>query len=58
MDHIIAYRINGGRLEFVLDPEGDVCVFSGADTAISYADGNALFRSGRADYQIIELDEL
>lgn len=58
MDHIIAYRIHDGRLEIVLDPEGEICVFPNADEAIFYADGNALFSSGQADFQIIELDQL
>jgi hypothetical protein len=57
MDTIIAYRVDGGVLQFVLQGE-DVCIFAHKDEAIGYALDNALFNSGQADYQIIELDEL
>ncbi len=61
MDCIIAYRVNGGPVEMVMNFEEDdakVAVFPNMDNAISYADGNKLFQSGQATYQIIELDEL
>lgn len=59
MDTVIAYRVNGGKVNFVMAEDGmDVCVFPHQDAAIDYADRNALFQSGQADYQIITLDEI
>lgn len=58
MDTIIAYRVNGGKLQVVLSEDGEIEVFSHQDYAVDYALDNALFNSGQADYQIIELDEL
>ena len=58
MDTIIAYRTNDGPVQFVLDDQGDTAIFSHRDEAIRYAEGNRLFHSGQAVYQIIELDEL
>lgn len=61
MDCVILYRVNGGRVEFVSDAKTDtenIAVFQHMDDAIAYVDANALFQSGMADYQIVELDEL
>ena len=59
MDTIIAYRVNGGKLQFVGDEDGEiVTVFPHHDAAVAFADASALFQSGQADYQIITLDEL
>jgi hypothetical protein len=57
MDTIIAYRINDGRVEFVME-RGMVAVFSTRENAAVYAFNNRLFASGQAEYQIIELDEI
>lgn len=58
MDCVIVYRINGGKVEFVIDDEGDANVWPHKDDAIAYALSNALFQSGQTDFQIVELDEL
>lgn len=59
MDTIIAYRVNGGKVEVVTDPAGEnIAVFSHQDVAIDYANALPLFASGQATYQIIMLDEL
>lgn len=58
MNVIIAYRVNGGRPQFVMDDDGEVSVFGDQDQAIDYTLQNALFQSGQADYQVIVLDEI
>ena len=58
MDTIIAYRVNGGKLQIVTDADGEIEVFPHQDDAVEYADSNQLFKSGQADYQVIVLDEL
>jgi hypothetical protein len=58
MDTIIAYRVNGGQVQFVLNDDGECAVFAHHDEAVTYALDSALFASGQADYQIITLDEL
>jgi hypothetical protein len=59
MDTIIAYRVNGGKVNLVMTEDGsDICVFPHHDDAVAYADEVGLFQSGQADYQIITLDEL
>jgi hypothetical protein len=59
MDCIIAYRVNGGPVEIVLGINNrGPAVFPNHDRAVAYADGNKLFQSGQANYQIITLDEL
>lgn len=59
MDCIIAYRVNGGDVEMVLNRTGiGVVVFPNHDAAVTYADANKLFQSGQADYQIVVLDGL
>lgn len=59
MDCIIAYRVNGGNVEVVMDlARENVSVFSHHEFAVDYVDANPLFQSGQADYQIIVLDEL
>lgn len=55
-DIIIAYRINGGQVQFVLDDDTDVTIFRDTKHAEHYVEHNALFRSGQATHQIIELD--
>ena len=58
MEAVIAYRVNGGPVEMVLEEAGDVAVFGTVERATLYAESNALFRSGQGVYQILELDEL
>lgn len=59
MDCIIAYRVNGGDVQLVMDEaEEKVAVFPHQDAAVDYADNSRLLQSGQADYQIIVLDEL
>ncbi len=60
MDTIIAFRLNGrGPVRMVMDLDGtDVAVFSDYDIAVDYAEANPMFSSGKADYQIIVLDDL
>lgn len=59
MDTIIAYRMNGGKVEVVMDPAGEnIAVFPHQDVAIDYVNALPLFASGQAEYQIIVLDEL
>ena len=58
MECIIAYRVNGGRVRMVMDEEDEIAIFPHEGKAIAYAYANALFRSGQADHQIIELDDL
>jgi hypothetical protein len=61
IDCVILYRVNGGPVEFVYNPENEnepIAVFGSLDDAISYTEANALFLSGQADFQIVELNEL
>lgn len=59
MDTIIAYRVNGGDVEIVLDIDATgPSIFPNHEAAVAYAVANKLFQSGQANYQIIELDEL
>lgn len=58
MDTIIAYRVNGGKVQMITEEDGDIAIFSNRDRAILYANANPLFPSGQADYQVIVLDEL
>jgi hypothetical protein len=56
---IILYRIKGGEyVEVVRDPEDphEIAVWPHIDSAIAYCNTN--FRDGKANYQIVELDEL
>jgi hypothetical protein len=57
-DIIIAYRVNGGKVQFLLDEEGDVAIFTDMKHVDHYVEHNALFRSGQTTLQIIELDEI
>ena len=62
MSCIILYRINGGPVEALCktsaDDMGQLFEFPHLDDAVAYAERNALFQSGQADYQIVELNEL
>jgi hypothetical protein len=60
MECVILYRTRGSLrlVEYVSDPDGTMTVFPHFDAAAAYALSNALFDSGQADYQIVELDEL
>ena len=63
MNCCILYRVNGGKLQFVYDPDDEndhaqISEFPDFDAAVAYVEGNKLFQSGQADYQIVELDEL
>jgi len=58
MECVILYRVNGGRVAVVAEPEGEIAVYPHLDAAVDYAESNKLFQSGQADYQIVELDEL
>ena len=64
---IILYRINGGKVQAVLNDDEEICEFPHMDAAVRYAlngadDPPSLFakicESGQADYQIVELNEL
>jgi hypothetical protein len=57
---VILYRGKDERIQFVRDPEdpGEIAVFPYFDAAIAYCGTSELFKSGQADYQIVELDEL
>ena len=57
---IIVYRDKEARIQFVRDPEdpSEIAVFPHFDAAIAYCDTSELFKSGEADHQIVELDEL
>jgi hypothetical protein len=59
---VILFRVNGGPVMAVMEctPENEyrILEYPNLDAAITYADANKLFRSGQADYQIVELDEL
>lgn len=55
MDTIIAYRINGGPVQVIMDEEEKVGVFQDYDSALKFASESKLFQSGQADYQIVEL---
>jgi hypothetical protein len=57
-DAVIAYRVNGGEVEFVAAADGNVAMFTNRDAAVAYAATNRLFQSGQAKYQIVVLDEL
>lgn len=58
MKAIIAYRVNGGPVEMVLEEAGDVAVFGSVERAELYAGSNKLFESGQGVYQVLELDQL
>lgn len=55
-DFIIAYRVNDGQVTFVIDEDGDVAIFTSQKAADHYVEHNALFQSGQATYQVVELE--
>jgi hypothetical protein len=57
---VILYRGKDERIRFVRDPEdpSEIAVFPHLDAVIAYCYTSKLFKSGQADYQIVELDEL
>ncbi len=57
-DIVILYRTNDGPVQIVTDEEGEPAMFTNTRHAQRYADDNALFQSGQARYQIVELDDL
>jgi len=55
-EYLIIYRVNRSHPQYVSHDDGDFYVFADKKDAQDYADGNELFRSGQADYQIVRLD--
>jgi hypothetical protein len=57
---IILYRLAGNvhAVMTIASGEDRIFIFSDLDAAVTYANSNSLFKSGQADYQIVELDEL
>ena len=59
---VILYRVGDSRVDAVREVDIDggdhISEFADMDAAISFAFSNALFQSGQADYQIVQLDEL
>jgi hypothetical protein len=62
MNCVILYRVGiGGVVDAVHEITADgtfISEFPSVDAAVAFADRNALFESGQASYQIVELDEL
>jgi hypothetical protein len=58
MECVILYRNEDGRIGAVRDGDYSIAGFPDLDAAIAYCDNNQLFKSGRVDHQIVELDEL
>jgi hypothetical protein len=58
MDTIIVYRINGGKVQVVINDDEEITVFPHQDEAVRYTDTNRLFQSGQSDFQIVSLDEI
>jgi hypothetical protein len=58
MESIVVYRVNHGPAKVVVDADGELATWSHPDDALTYCAKNALFLSGQADWQVVELDEL
>jgi hypothetical protein len=55
---VILFRVNGGPVQAVCDDHGAICEFADGEDAISFLEDWPPWKSGEADTQIVQLDEL